>query len=153
MLKKRNPDKKYKKIKDNIYVNVDKEYMESLRKPMLPKLPNPLGLPDPLGITDHPDGVKYKMDQKKLNKLKKKFKNPDELLEEANLLMGGFGVEALQPEGAWINSYYGNTIALYVNMGDTYDQTLVYDTETGKYLLTSWGDFYEGWMGEHPDRE
>jgi hypothetical protein len=23
--------------------------------PKLPKLPNPLGLPDPLGITDHPD--------------------------------------------------------------------------------------------------
>jgi hypothetical protein len=55
--------------------------------------------------------------------------------------MGGSGVEAIR--GDWVNSYYLTTQALYVNMGDTYDLTLLKDNMTGNIILTSWGDWVE----------
>ncbi|ESR23658.1 hypothetical protein N177_2888 [Lutibaculum baratangense AMV1] len=33
--------------------------------------------------------------------------------------------------------------ALYVNMGDSYAPTIVYDVASGEYLFTSWGDVVE----------
>jgi len=73
----------------------------------------------------------------------------DEIMDVANLYMDQCGVEALKDERAWINHYYGNIIALYVNTGETYDMTLLYDTENQEFLLTSWGDFYENWESEN----
>lgn len=61
----------------------------------------------------------------------------------ANQLMHGFGVEGLRDENSWNSRYWQNTIALYVNKGDTYSTTLLYDTDKDRYLITSWGDFYE----------
>ena len=58
-----------------------------------------------------------------------------------NEVIDGYGVEAIRC--SWASSYYGDICALYVNMGDTYDQTVVYDTRKGKYIVTSWGDFVE----------
>jgi hypothetical protein len=40
---------------DAYYKDPDRYVRIIVRKSPLPKLPNPLGLPDPLGITDHPD--------------------------------------------------------------------------------------------------
>jgi len=74
--------------------------------------------------------------------------NPDEILDTLNEKLGGYGVESITDERAWVSSYYGDIIGLYVNMGDTYDKTVVYDTENKEYLVTSWGDFYEGWESE-----
>jgi hypothetical protein len=36
----------------------------------------------------------------------------------------------------------------YVNMGDTYDTTLLYDHKTGRFSVGSWGDIVE----KQPDR-
>lgn len=69
----------------------------------------------------------------------------DVLMEQANIELKGYGVEALSDEKAHVDSYYRNAIALYVNMGDTYDFTVVFDTEFNKFIATSWGDFYEHW--------
>ncbi len=44
----------------------------------------------------------------------------DGALEEVSEILGGFGVEAIQPEGAWVDSYWREAILYYVNMGDTY---------------------------------
>lgn len=65
-------------------------------------------------------------------------------LVEASKAMDGFGVEAIRSETAW-DRYFGDSIALYVNMGDTYVPTLLFDIEAGEYLVTSWGDWLEGW--------
>jgi hypothetical protein len=54
-----------------------------------------------------------------------------------------FGVEAIRSETQWDN-YYGDTVALYLNTGDTYACTLLYDTVKGKFHLTTMGDFVEG---------
>lgn len=66
-------------------------------------------------------------------------------LQAASELIGGFGVEALQPENAHVDEYWFSTVALYVNMGDAYAKTILYDTENGTFEIGSWGDFIEAW--------
>jgi len=67
----------------------------------------------------------------------------DTKLEYCNQYLNGYGIEPITGEFTWVNHYYQNIIALYVNLGDTYTTTIVYDTERGKFLISSWGDFYE----------
>jgi hypothetical protein len=74
--------------------------------------------------------------------------SPDAVLMMANSLLHGYGVVSCRDERAWVDSYYGDTIALYVNTGETYDTTLLYDTEAKEFLVISWGDWYEAWDGE-----
>lgn len=74
------------------------------------------------------------------------FKEVDSILEEANKIMGGFGVAAV-PGNEWMK-YYLDICLLYINMGDTYSKTLLYDTVKEKFLIGSWGDFVES----HPRR-
>jgi hypothetical protein len=69
----------------------------------------------------------------------------DRVLEIADQNFEGHGIESVQPEGAFVDHYYQNIVALYVNFGDTYAQTLLYDTTTNTFMLTSWGDFLESW--------
>ena len=78
-------------------------------------------------------------------------KQINEILKEANILFKGYGVEPITDENAFVDKYYYNIIGLYVNMGDTYDTTIVYDTEHKEFLVTSWGNFYEEWMKENPN--
>lgn len=55
--------------------------------------------------------------------------------------LGGYGVEAIYDKE-------GNPIAEYINMGDTYDATVLYNIATGEYVLCTWGDWYEEWEAE-----
>jgi hypothetical protein len=82
----------------------------------------------------------------------------DEALEITNRLIGGHGVESIDQEGAYVDGYYRNIIALYVNTGDPYvvqsrKPTLLYDTEIGTFFLTTWGDWHENWEHEHEQDE
>lgn len=72
-------------------------------------------------------------------------KEINRVLKTANQLLNGYGVEGLRDERAWVDHYYQDFIALYVNLGETYTPTVVFDTENRKFYVTSWGDFYEGW--------
>ena len=69
-------------------------------------------------------------------------------MHAADVLLGGFGVEAIRPEGAYVDSYHFDVVAEYVNFGDTYDMTLVYDTDEGEFYVTSWGGWLEAWEQE-----
>lgn len=60
--------------------------------------------------------------------------NPNDI-RRIDTLMKGFGVEP-------INGYNG-IVALYVNMGDTYDLTVIYDMIIGKYIISDFGEFVE----------
>lgn len=62
-------------------------------------------------------------------------------LDLANRFMQAYGVEAVR--GKWVDNYYGDAVALYVNTGNSYTGTLLYDTVRGKFEVTSWGDFVE----------
>lgn len=68
----------------------------------------------------------------------------DELKMAAlNEHLGGFGVEAIRVEGEWVDSFHGDIVATYVNMGDTYARTIVLDSASGEFIEASWGDYYE----------
>lgn len=75
----------------------------------------------------------------------------EQKLEALNELLGTYGVEALRVEGAWVDSYHGDIVASYLNTGDTYSNTLVVDSESGRWRLTSWGNFYEAYETAHPE--
>lgn len=66
----------------------------------------------------------------------------EDVLSLANRLMDAHGVEAINGE-YHVDNYWFDTVALYVNTGDTYNPTLLYETETGRFLATSWGDWVE----------
>ena len=89
------------------------------------------------------DDALYKNAGKLLYNLDYKPGRADVMLEIANLILNGHGVEAIRVEGTYVDSHYLDIVALYVNMGDTYDATVLYDTREEKFLVTSWGDFCE----------
>lgn len=65
----------------------------------------------------------------------------DRVMDKVNQKLNAHGVEAI--EGKWHDRYYMNIVLLYVNRGDTYDATLLYDTEKEKFSVGSWGDWVE----------
>ncbi len=58
------------------------------------------------------------------------------------------GVEVITDEDAWVDRYHYNIVAAYVNVGDTYTATLLYDTQAGEFLVTSYGDWLEAYEAE-----
>jgi hypothetical protein len=64
-------------------------------------------------------------------------KRLDRILACINEVMGGFGVEAI-----WGSDAYWPA-ADYINTGDTYSATLLFNRESGAFQLTTWGDFFE----------
>lgn len=63
-------------------------------------------------------------------------------LEYISELIGGYGVEGMIPEGMHPRSEWDGF--QYVNMGDTYASTVVYDSTTHRfYWGVSWGDIFE----------
>ena len=77
----------------------------------------------------------------------------DEAMEFANEALGGHGVEAIQGDDHFVDKFWRDTVLLYVNMGDTYDATVLYDTESAEFTIGSWGDFMEDWEKEDDDSE
>lgn len=65
------------------------------------------------------------------------MKERDLKLAATNKLLEGHGIEAIR--GEWQNGYC-DIRAVYVNMGDTYACTLIYDRAKG-WQVTSWGDW------------
>lgn len=59
--------------------------------------------------------------------------------------MTAYGVADCSDERYFVGHYYQNIIAEYVNMGETYTPTLLFDTENQTLHVTSWGDWYEEW--------
>ena len=56
------------------------------------------------------------------------------ILQTADKMMNGHGVERISGVGGGL---------MYVNMGDTYDTTLIYDYKTNRFVVSSWGDIVE----------
>lgn len=71
---------------------------------------------------------------KKINHSSSTFRDVEKGMDEINGLMGGFGVEAINE---------GSLNLLYVNMGDTYDTTIVYEVRDGKARVGDWGSYVE----------
>lgn len=59
-----------------------------------------------------------------------------EMMEEANGILDGHGVEYLESDN-------GRAEAYYVNMGDTYTPTILLDTKKDRVWATDWGSWVE----------
>lgn len=64
-------------------------------------------------------------------------------MEALNEVLDGCGVEPIRVEGAHVDSYHFDIVATYVNNGDTYKPTVMYDTRKERFELTSWGAWVE----------
>lgn len=68
------------------------------------------------------------------------LKEAEELLELLSnpRFVGGYGVEAI---------YHPSSVTrpalLYINKGDTYDNTIMFDRFVGRFYVGSWGDWIE----------
>lgn len=80
-------------------------------------------------------------------------KQVDAALELANTMLGGYGIEAVRDGGR--SNYYQDIGVLYVNMGDTYNTTILYDTRKERFYVTTLGDYiekYEKRFRENPHK-
>lgn len=64
--------------------------------------------------------------------------SPEVIMLALSELLDMHGTEPL-----WGSGDVTTPAAEYVNPGDTYAPTIVYDYRAGRYRLTSWGDFFE----------
>ena len=59
-----------------------------------------------------------------------------------NEAMDAYGVEAIEAaDGSWIDNCHLNIKACYCNTGDTYAATILLCHKTGRYMLTTVGDY------------
>lgn len=75
----------------------------------------------------------------------KKANNPraiDDAMQKIDKMLEGFGVEGIREEDVF-DRFWQDHGAIYSNMGDTYDETILYDTVEGIFMVTSFGDFIE----------
>jgi len=106
-----------------------------------------MGLPSKKTIADwfgdyfKHEGVDPKVGAAMVRKAMEEAKNPDDALNAVDALIKGHGIEVIR--GEYYNNYYGDALALYINMGDTYAPTLLYMVRTGSWVVTSWGDWVE----------
>ena len=57
--------------------------------------------------------------------------------------VGAYGTACINGES--FRGYWGEAVAAYVNRGDTYDTTLLLDVRSGRWYVTSWGDWVESY--------
>ncbi len=65
----------------------------------------------------------------------------DKVLDCCNKILEGYGVEDIRGKD-WV-PYYLDIALLYVNMGDTYTPTIIYDCVKERWHCCSWGDIVE----------
>lgn len=79
----------------------------------------------------------------KLMKYPGSDKKAEENLEKIDKLIDGHGVEVINGEKNTPGGFWQNAVAAYVNIGDTYNATVLYDVNEKEFLLTTWGDWAE----------
>lgn len=69
-------------------------------------------------------------------------KEVSDAMDVVNRLLQGFGVEVIRGS-EWYNHYWGDIVMEYVNQGDMYYPTVLYDVEKQKFECTTWSDWME----------
>ncbi len=67
------------------------------------------------------------------------------VFDALNRLMETYGIEGLENDANYIDSYFQHFNFLYLNTGDTYKNTIIFDCDTFKYFIGTWGDIVESW--------
>lgn len=126
-------------------------------KPTYFTAPNPKRLVEALGITKEKadmvrlliqggtptyDAVHFPRSNLHFNRCHHPLPRIDRILICLDELLDGFGVECLRDNtGQQMDG--SDIVAEYINVGDTYDSTLLFNHRTQAFSLTSWGDFVE----------
>jgi hypothetical protein len=91
-------------------------------------------------------------EMKKIESRERMGGNPAALLREIDGLADGFGVDGFWPgddgELSTRPQFGEIPLAEYVNSGDTYSPTVLYDYSEGKFYLTTYGDWVEKYERE-----
>jgi hypothetical protein len=70
----------------------------------------------------------------------------EQAMTVANHLLEGYGVEAIRRgDGTPTSRFWRETIAIYVNMGDPYVTTLIYETYSKRFRVAVWGNLLPTW--------
>lgn len=91
---------------------------------------------DPLTVESLPSNIRY-------------FSREEQIMEALNELLECYGVEGLRVEGAWIDNEHGDIVAHYLNTGDAYTETVLYDPMKDEFVLTTYGDWLDEWEREN----
>ena len=67
--------------------------------------------------------------------------NVNRVLNELNKMLEGCGIEPIR--GEFWDKYFGDVHADYINMGDTYAGTILFDYHKWKFYVTTFGDWVE----------
>ena len=100
--------------------------------------------------TDLPDKLPNTCDQYKYLDTDRLGADCSCRLDALNELLGTFGVEPIRTT-EHIDRYWFDCRACYLNTGDTYNTTILFDTKKDRFYLTSWGDFVESLDGKKDD--
>jgi hypothetical protein len=65
----------------------------------------------------------------------------DKAMNTINKLIKGYGVETIRHHGS--HPYWQDCGLIYVNQGDNYTPTIIYDTRKEKWFCTDWGTLVE----------
>lgn len=87
------------------------------------------------------DPMDFQSVQKWVNQCYHKPSETELIMEAINEVLGGFGVETIK--GRCIDKFYGCSQASYVNMGDSYEHTILHDHELDRFVVTTVGDWVE----------
>lgn len=69
----------------------------------------------------------------------------EDVLRYASRVIDGHGTESIRDSRAPMRFYWLQTVLVYVNMGDPYEKTLMYDPDTDRFFIGNWGD----WLGDY----
>jgi hypothetical protein len=68
----------------------------------------------------------------------------DCILTACNEMIGGFGVESIEVSSdLFQDRYYWNSIGIYINLGDNYITTIIYNTVDQLFEIANWGDYHQ----------
>jgi hypothetical protein len=88
------------------------------------------------------NGNKDPLDFKSVDTKIRRYSDPiRQILTAVDEVLEGYGVEDLQ--GGFFDKHYQDIQALYVNFGETYTTTIIYDLMKEKFLVSSSGVFVE----------
>ena len=80
---------------------------------------------------------------KKVIKQTKNIANTELRMDAINICLTGYGVENIRGKENLNSVFWGDAVALYVNMGDPYIPTVVFETRTYKFIATDWASWVE----------
>ncbi|HEY5606260.1 MAG TPA: hypothetical protein VIL45_07055 [Thermoplasmata archaeon] len=84
------------------------------------------------------DPERYESVRKWLSQCYNRPDNDEMILEACNEILGGYGTEAIWDEDSELSP-----VATYVNVGDPYVATILYDCYRGTWRIMGYGDWVE----------